>query len=52
MEQKLLTILGTWIFCDALYSLFVYWDKEGFKENSIRCIRAIVGGAIVALGMT
>jgi len=43
MNSKLIAILGTWLFCDGIFSLHCYWGKEGFKEHYIRIIRIIIG---------
>jgi len=50
MNEKLLIFLGTWILCDAIFSLYTYLGKEGFKENMIRGIRLWVGMVIIYMG--
>jgi len=50
MNEKLLILLGTWILCDAIFSLYTYLGKEGFKENMIRGIRLWVGMVIIYMG--
>jgi len=50
INDKLLIFLGTWILCDAIYSLYTYLGKEGFKENSIRAIRFLVGATMIWVG--
>lgn len=51
MVGKLLCVLGTWLFCDGIFSLHVYWGRESVREHWIRVVRVLVGVVIVALGM-
>jgi len=51
MVGKILCILGTWLFCDGIFSLHAYWGKEGVREHYIRVVRVIVGIMIVAIGL-
>jgi len=50
MNEKILVLIGTWLICDGIYSLYVYLGKEGLKENVIRAIRVLAGAAIVWMG--
>ena len=50
MNEKLLIALGMWIFADSIFSLYTYLGKEGFKENSIRAIRFLVGATMIWVG--
>ncbi len=51
MNEKLLIGLGTWLVADAIFSLYTYIGKEGFKENSIRVVRLAVGLTMVWMGI-
>ena len=52
MDSKLITIFGTWIFSDSIYSLILYIPKgEPFwKCHSIRWIRLLIGLAMMVWG--
>ena len=50
MSEKILVLIGTWLICDGIFSLFTYLGKEGLKENAIRAIRVLAGAAIVWMG--
>lgn len=50
MTANLLCILGTWLVCDSIFSLSLYWSKEGLKEHWIRWVRLGVGVVVVIIG--
>ena len=52
MSTKLITIFGTWIFSDAIYSLILYIPKgeSWIKCHSIRVIRLVIGLIMMIYG--
>ncbi len=50
MKEKLLILIGTWLFCDGLFSIHQYWGKEGLRENYIRVVRITLGIILIILG--
>lgn len=49
MSEKILVLIGTWLVSDSLYSLRVYWGKEGIFEQGIRALRLILAMIIIVL---
>ncbi len=56
MISNLLIVMGTWIFSDGLYSLFVYIrvdkfdDQSWLFDHSFRILRCLIGIAIITIG--
>lgn len=42
-------IVGTWLICDAIYSLRTYWNREDWFAQGIRWARLICGTIIIIL---
>jgi len=57
MTGKLLCVIGTWIFCDGLASLYTYTAKERsgtqtwLRDHSLRVLRCVLGIVTVIIGM-
>lgn len=47
---KFLIFSGTWLLCDAIFSLMLYVGKDGqswLKDHSIRIIRGFIGIVLI-----
>ena len=53
MNSRILGMIGVWLFSDALYSLFIYiqrQDQKWWADHSIRVVRGLIGLALMFWG--
>ena len=56
MYKYWLGVIGTWIVCDGISSLYTYTSPERkngqswLRDHSLRCLRILLGAIIIVIG--
>ena len=43
-------LIGMWLFCDSIFSLRTYWDKEDWFAQGIRWVRLVCSLGVMIWG--
>ena len=46
----MIKLIGMWLFCDSIFSLRTYWDKEDWFAQGIRWVRLLCSVAVMIWG--